>query len=127
MFFWNIHGQVTKPVGDKFTDIEFLNICKNFDILGITELHTNEKPSIKGFKLIKDKIRKKFHKGSKLAGGITVFAKNEIAHMVKYIANENEDSIWVKLSKEDTGEGSDIYLGHVMQAPAKSTEKEREA
>ena len=97
MFFWNIHGQKNKIIGNKFTDIEFLNICKNVDILGIVELHTNEKPSIEGFKLIKDKVRKKIHKGPKLSGGIALFAKAEISHTIKYIANENENSIWVKL------------------------------
>jgi hypothetical protein len=57
VLFWNIHGQNTKLKGNKFTDIEFLNVCKDFDVLGLAELHTNSKPSIKGFKLIKDKIR----------------------------------------------------------------------
>ena len=62
VLFWNIHGQKNKTTGNKFTDIEFLNICPNVDILGICELHTNDKPSIKGFKLIKNKIRKKIIK-----------------------------------------------------------------
>ena len=82
ILYWNIHGQVTKTVGNKFTDIEFLNVCKGFDILGLAELHTNSSPSIKGFKMIKDKIRKKCHKGPKVSGGIAVFARKEIAHMV---------------------------------------------
>ena len=30
ILFWNIHGQVTKSTGDKFADVEFLNVCKNF-------------------------------------------------------------------------------------------------
>ena len=65
LLFWNVHGQVTKTIGNKFTDVEFLNVCKGFDILGLAELHTNSKPSIKGFKLIKDKIRKNVIKGQK--------------------------------------------------------------
>ena len=59
VLFWNVHGQVTKTVGNKFEDAQFLNLCQNFDILGLAELHTTSKPSIKGFKLIKDKIRQK--------------------------------------------------------------------
>ena len=109
VLFWNIHGQKVKTVGNKFTDIEFLNICNGFDILGISELHTNDKPSIKGFKLIKNKIRKKIHKGPKLSGGVAVFVKKELAHMVKYVNNNNEDSIWVKLPREVTGEQNDIH------------------
>ena len=93
LLFWNIHGQVTKTVGNKFTDVEFLKMCNDYDILGLAELHTDSKPSIKGFTLIKDKIRKKCHKGPKIAGGIAVFAKKDIAHMVKYIPSDHEDSI----------------------------------
>ena len=65
VLFWNIHGQVTKSVGNKFTDIEFLKVCNGFDILGLVELHTNTTPSIKGYKLLKNKIREKSHKGPK--------------------------------------------------------------
>ena len=106
--FWNIHGQNTKTIGNKFADGDFLSICKEADLLGIVELHTNEKPSIKGFTLIKDKIRKKNHKGPKISGGVAVFAKAEIAHMVQHVRTNNEDSIWVKLPKEETGEAADM-------------------
>ena len=86
LLFWNVHGQVTKEIGNKFLDVEFLNICKEFDILGIAELHTESKPNIKGFKLIKDKIRKKTHSGPKLSGGIAVFVKKEVARFgSKYV------------------------------------------
>ena len=51
VLFWNVHGQVTKSIGNKFADIEFLNVCKGFEILGLAELHTQSKPNINGFKL----------------------------------------------------------------------------
>ena len=112
-----MHGQVTKTVGNKFEDDQFLNLCQNFDILGLAELHTTSKPSIKGFKLIKDKIRLKTHNGPKISGGIALFAKKEIAHSIKYVPNNNEDSIWVKISKETTGELQDVYLGTCYVSP----------
>ena len=105
LFFWNIHGQKSKLIGDKFSDPEFLQICQSFDILGLAELHTEATPSISGFKLIKQKIRKKTHKGPKISGGLALFAKNEIHHMVKYVNNDHEDTIWVKIKKEETGNG----------------------
>ena len=117
LLFWNIHGQVTKSVGNKFADVDFLNVCKNFDILGIAELHTTSKPSIKGFKLIKDKIRKKIHKGPKISGGIAVFVKKEIEHLVKLVPSDHEDSIWIKLPKEGTGEDDDIFIGTCYASP----------
>ena len=115
LLYWNIHGQVTEIVGNKFTDIEFLKVCKDYDILGISELHTDTTPSIKGFKLIKDKKRQS--KGPKKSGGIAVFAKKEIAHMVKLIPNNHKDSIWVKIPKNITGEVKDIYLGTAYISP----------
>ena len=122
LLFWNVHGQVTKEIGNKFLDVEFLNICKEFDILGIAELHTESKPNIKGFKLIKDKIRTKTHSGPKISGGIAVFVKKEVAHMVRHVPNKHNDSIWVKISKEVTGEANDIYLGTCyISPPSKST------
>ena len=123
ILFWNIHGQVTNTVGNKFTDIEFLDVCKGFDILGIAELHTNSSPSIKGFELLKDKIRTKVHKGPKISGGIAVFAKKEIAHLVEYVPNCHEDSIWVKLCKEKTGENKDIYIGTCYISPPNKNRK----
>ena len=125
ILFWNIHGQVTKSTGDKFADVEFLNVCKNFDILGISELHTNSKPNIKGFKLIKDKIRTKNHKGPKISGGIAVFAKKEIAHLIQLVPNDHEDSIWIKLSKRDTGEDKDLYIGTCYVSPPSKNRKDQ--
>ena len=123
VLFWNIHGQNTNLIGNKFTDTEFLNVCRDFDVLGIAELHTNSKPSIKGFKLVKDKIRPKTHSGPKISGGLAVFAKKEIAHMIKYVPNSHEDSIWVKYSKDVTGEGKDIFLGTCYISPPKRNKK----
>ena len=62
-------------MGNKFLECEFLEICGNSDILGIAELHTESTPDIKGFKLIKQKIRKKTHRGPKISGGIAVLLK----------------------------------------------------
>ena len=117
VLFWNVHGQVTKTIGNKFEDDQFLNLCQNFDILGLAELHTTSKPSIKGFKLIKDKIRNKTHKGPKISGGIAVFARKDIAHTIKYVPNTNEDSIWVKIVQKATGETKDVYIGTCYISP----------
>ena len=117
VLFWNIHGQTTRTIGNKFDDQQFLNVCKDFDILGLAELHTNSSPSIRGFKLIKDKIRKKLHKGPKISGGIAVFARKEIAHMIKPVPTAHEDSIWVKINKEKTGEARDVYVGTCYVSP----------
>ena len=79
-------------------------------------------------KLIKDKIRAKNHKGPKIAGGIALFAKKEIAHMVKYVPNHHKDSVWVKLSKEATHEQRDIFIGTCyISPPNRKSSRNRES
>ena len=121
--FWNIHGKTSKLIGDKFMDAEFLSIINTSQIIGLVELHTESTPIIPGFKLIKQKIQKKVHKGPKIAGGLAVFVKYEIDHMVKLVNNNNDDSIWIKIKKEETGEKEDIYIGTVYLSPLKKTDK----
>ena len=56
------------------------------------------------------KIREKFFKGPKIAGGLGVFVREEIDHLVQVVPNNNEDSIWIKLKKEASNEKEDIYI-----------------
>ena len=46
--FWNIHGQNSKLLEDKFVDPEFLEICQEYDIIGFAELHADLIPSVNG-------------------------------------------------------------------------------
>ena len=102
ILYWNIHGQKSKTVGDKFTDTDFFNICGEHDILGLVELHTDSLVTINGFKRIKQKIRRKTHKGPKISGGLAIFVRNDFSHMVKPVPNAHDDSIWVKINKKFT-------------------------
>ena len=113
---WNIHGHTSKLIGDKLSDLEFLHICRDSEILGLAELHTDTTLSIPGYRLIKQKNRRKIHKGPKISGGPALFAKNGISlyrNMIKYIPNALEDSLRVKVKEEETSEDKDIYIGTV--------------
>ena len=125
--FWNIHGYTSKIIGNKFFDDEFLGTFGQDHIVALAELHMDSAPSIPGFTLIPQKIRKKIHKGPKISGGLALFAKTEYAHLVKLVQNKNEDSIWVKLRKEDTGDPSDIYLGTIYLSPSRNENSNRES
>ena len=100
--FWNIHGQTSKLIGDKFRDPDFLQKIEDSHIVGFVELHTENEANLTGFELLKQKIRKKLHKGPKIAGGLSVFIKPGISHMVKVVPNRNNDCIWVKVKKRGT-------------------------
>ena len=105
-------------MGDKFLDVEFKNICNKHDIVAFAELHYETVACMNGFTLLKQKIRNKIHKGPKIAGGLAVFVKNEIYHLVVPMVNQNEDSIWIKFSKGISREKEDIFIGTCYISPS---------
>ena len=121
--FWNIHGHKSQSVGDKLNDPEFLDILSSRNIVGLGELHAEEEVSIQGFINKKQKIREKKCKGPKVAGGIGVFVREEIDHLVQVVDNNNEDSIWIKIKKEVSKEKEDIYLGTYYVSPGNKKNK----
>ena len=123
--FWNIHGYHSQYVGNKLCDDEFLSMLKGIDIIGLGELHAEGEVSIPGFINKKQKIREKKFKGPKIAGGIGVFVREEIDHLVQVVGNSNEDSIWVKINKENFDGKNDVYLGTYYVSPDNSKERNK--
>ena len=115
--YWNINGYKSKIVGNKLEDPKFLNIISTSDIVGLAELHSDQDVSIPGFKCVKQKIREKKFKGPKIAGGLGVFVKTGIDHLVQVVPNKNDDSIWIKLKKSATGDSEDIFIGTYYVSP----------
>ena len=98
--YWNIHGRKSPLIKDKLLDKEFIEKLQNSDIVALTELHTEEKDLfIPGYKLLKQKIRKKTHKGPKVSGGIAVFSKESLSDSTHVVPNTNENSVWIKFKK----------------------------
>ena len=105
-------------------DQEFIEKLKKSDLVSLTELHTEEKNLfIPGYKLLKQKIRKKTHKGSKIAGGIALFANESIFDSTHVVPNDNEDSIWIKIKKGSPSE-KDLYIGSYYVSPENKKSKE---
>ena len=102
--YWNLHGITSKILGDKNNDPNFLKIIAHFDVICLSELHTNKYISIPGFSPKKQKFRDKKHRGPKIGGGIAVYVKQNIEKNFKIIPNNNVDSIWLKTfsSEEET-------------------------
>ena len=95
--FWNIHGHKSQLIGNKLSDPEFIELISDKDIIGLGEIHSQTEVSIPGFISKKQKIREKKSKGPKLSGGIGIFVREEISHLVRVVENKNPDSIWVKI------------------------------
>jgi hypothetical protein len=123
--YWNIHGHMSKVVGDKLCDPEFLDTLKGTDVLGMGELHAEGEVSIPGFVSVKQKIRKKKFSGPKIAGGIAVFVREEVKDLVQVLENSNEDSIWIKIKKDKFGGKNDIYIGTYYVSPEGNSERSK--
>ena len=111
--YWNLHGISSKTLGEKNKDPNFLRIIASFDVIGLSELHTNNIISLPGFSLKKQKFRDKKHKGPKIGGGIAVYVKHDIANNFKIIPNNNVDSIWIKT----TGSEDETHFGFFYCSP----------
>ena len=117
--YWNIHGKNYKIIGNKLADSEFLEKVSNKDIVGLSELHTNDTISLPGFKLIKQQIRETKHRGPKISGGLALFVKNDLQHAVTEVKTKNEDSIWIKIQRDINKTSEDIYIGTYYISPAR--------
>ena len=117
--YWNIHGTNSKIIGNKLVDPEFLNKISNKDIVRHSELHTNDMISLPGFKLINQHFREKKHRGPKISGGLAVFVKDDLQHMVTEVITKNEDSIWIKIQRNKDETNDDIYIGTYYISPAR--------
>ena len=128
--FWNIQGYKSRIVGEKLNDPDFISEVQKSDIIGLVETHIHEeildKLSIPGFVLLKYKNRKKSIKNNKAFGGIAIFTKHSISKIVHYVETENQDTIWLKLNKIDTGLTNDIYIGTSYISPHKGKQVESE-
>lgn len=121
--YWNIHGWSSKEIGDKLTDKDFLTCLSNCDIVSLSEIHCESEVSLPGFISKKQKIREKKHKGPKISGGIGIFVKEEVEHLVQVVPNNSPDSIWVKIKKDPNTQNEDIYLGSYYISPDRRKDK----
>ena len=126
---WNIHGYNSRQIGNKFEDNEFLDCFKNADFIGLTETHIHnevlDKMNIAGFSRLVVKNQSKNVKSNTASKGIAVFVKEEIKDIFHPVPMDNEDVIWVRINKEDTGRKRDIYIAtcYLNPSQAKGTDR----
>ena len=123
--YWNVHGHKSQYIGDKLCDSDFLNLLLDKDIVGLGELHAEGKVCLPGFINKKQKFREKYFKGPKIAGGLAIFVREEIDHLVQVVENSNEDSIWVKIKKEKHDGKNDIYIGTYYISPTSNKDRSK--
>ena len=126
--FWNINGYNSRIVGNKLVDPDFLAEVKKSDIIGLGETHIHneilEKLCIPDFVRLKYKSRNKSTSNNRSFGGIAVFAKKEISKILRPVETGNQDIIWLKMNKDDSGLTNDIYIGTAYISPQKGKQIE---
>ena len=116
--YWNINGHRSKYLGDKLVDQDFLKCVAGCDIIGLGEIHSEGAVDITGYVRVKQKIREKKFRGPKIAGGIGVFVKKEISHLIQVVNNDCKDSIWIKIKN------TEIYIGTYYVSPYNAKTKD---
>ena len=123
---WNINGYKSRILGNKLADEDFIEEIKGDLLVSLVETHVrgdnSEVLSIPGFTLIATKNRCNNSKSKKGSGGLAVFAKHSFSNHITQVKNDNEDTLWVKVSKNFTKENEDTYIGTVYMRPYKSNE-----
>ena len=118
---WNIHGYKSKYIGNKLNDSDFLKEIKDDVIVGLVETHMHddivENLCIPGFELLSFKNRP-LNKNSKTSsGGVAFFVKDSVSRFITKVDNDNKDSLWLKLKKDQLGVHEDIFIGLIYISP----------
>ena len=119
---WNIQGMSSKVHGRKCENETFLDIVKGYDIIGLSETHTNQDTNIvvDGYTSF-SVCRGKHLLAKKESGGMVLLLKNHIMTYANIIKSKSTDIIWVKLSKKFIDAPKDLYIGFVYISPRNSS------
>ena len=106
-----------RVLGDKSLDSQFIKVISEYDIIGLSELHTDKLLSIPGFVRLSKEMHPKNRNSSKMSGGIAVLIRQHLADNFQVIPNDNIDSIWIKTIDKYLG-GQGIYFGFFYCSPS---------
>ena len=120
---WNINGCISRSIGLKFFDPDFKKTLKEADVVCLTETHVHEGNleylNIPGFRLLGHKNQKKNLRSNTAPVGIAIFVKEKVAKLFTILKSDNEDVIWLKLKKEQTGMSQDVFIATCYLSPAR--------
>ena len=121
---WNIQGYYSRLIGNKFEDKDFLEWFSEVDVVGITETHVHaevlDEMNIPGFHRLDVKNQSKNKRSNTASKGIAVFVKESKKNLFSVVDMENEDVIWIKMKKGESGEARDVFIGTCYLNPPAS-------
>ena len=112
---WNINGGFE----EKIKDVKFKNFICTYDIVFLSECWLNKSCDTEIDNFVCRPIilsKKKYKQGC----GLYVMIRKSIANFVKIIEVKYETIVWIKVSKDITGCGSDYYICNLYIPPYNS-------
>ena len=89
---WNSNGLSSKSIGDKWQNIDFLNMSNNFDFIILSETWKCTDVEISGYRsVIQDAINSK--KGGRNSGGIVLLYKNALHDWMSVVKKSPDEKI----------------------------------
>ena len=81
--------------------------------------------NIPGFHRLKFKNQLKNKRSNTAPKGIVVFVKEDKKNLFSPVITDNEDAIWIKMKKEISGEGQDIFIGTCYLNPSSGQQNDQ--
>ena len=104
MAFWNIGGYNSRTIGKNFLSSDFLCEIEDYDVIGLAETHIHssviEDLLIPGFYLLSYRNRACHARSKTAPGGLAVFCKNNLSHMMVPIERNTQNVLWTKIKKD---------------------------
>ncbi len=121
---WNIHGHIHRLAANrdnKFNNPDFLELLCNSHIVGLSETHAGpyDDIDIPGYVIFKN--CREISRNDRFFGGVAVYVRESLAHMVTPLKITRPDIIWLKLDKGKWGLDFDLYLATVYIPPESSS------
>ena len=111
---WNVQGLCSKT-NHKIRDKHLLQEIKKFDILLLTETWTNEMSDMHIECFDHYALHRKRTRGAKRdSGGLAVYYKTYLDKYIELIKTSDDDILWIKLSKEGTGEKDILCITYII-------------
>ncbi|CAB3994131.1 Hypothetical predicted protein [Paramuricea clavata] len=118
---WNIHGLKHKTLGDKLSNIDFIENVKDLDLIFLTETWSNEINSIPGFVTLSTiTATRKSNSACRLSGGISLLFKKEFENAI-FIEKQTKNFLWCRIDNTILNSTKNLFICGVYIPPERSS------
>ena len=118
---WNIHGLKHKMLGDKLSNIDFIENVKDLDLIFLTEIWSNEINGIPGFMTLSTiTATRKSNSACRLSGGTPLLFKKEFENVI-FIEKQTKNFLWCQIDNTMLNSTKDLFICGVYIPPERSS------